>query len=185
MEFSEALKYITTGRCMRRASWAKTYCIIMKDNYICAHVNKDGKFEQIEKKTESDRFFSIEDVTARDWEEYKEFYKSSKEVNESTYAAYTCFKGYILYKTIVGKKFFYGGVRLPAKVTTYDIAERFIHKYLTPTMIKLHLCIPKDNYYLPDDRVFPDSAKETIEKVIKENWSFNVDELPKIYEITF
>lgn len=185
MNFQKALEYLNRGRCIRRKNWAKTYCVILKDNTIHVYVHIPEQWKEIEKNTTDDRFFTYNDVTANDWEEYKEFYKSNKETNESTYISWMDFKGYILYKTIVGKKFFYGGLRLPAKVTNYFIAQRFICRYLNPIMVKLNLYNPNENWFEQDGKEFPEDVKPIIEKVIKENWLFDMNDLPKYLEDSF
>lgn len=185
MNFQKALEYLKGGRCVRRTNWAKTYCIILKDNTIHAYVHIPEQWKEVEKSTTDDRFFTYNDVTANDWEEYKEFYKSNKEVNEKTYGGCMKFKGYLLYKTLIGKKFFYGGLRLPAKVTNYFDAERFICRYLNPVMVKMHLYNPYENWHEQGGKEFSEDVKPIIEKVIKENWLFDMNDLPKYLQDSF
>ena len=179
MNFQKALKLLNRNRCVRRSAWVKTYCMIIKDNYVYSYVCTMGEWKEVEKKPFNDRIFTMNDIVANDWEEYKEFYKHNEEVNEKIYDGYMNFKGYLLYKTLVGKKFFYGGIRLPAKVTNYFDAERFICRYLNPIMVKLKLYNPQKNWFEQGGKMFSDEVKPIIEQVIKDNWSFDKNDLPE------
>lgn len=89
------------------------------------------------------------------------------------YRGFIIYKGYQLARAWKTKMFFYGGLRLPAHVVNYEMAEKFIDKYLIPKMTELGLYKEPWHPWLDDYRCdFPIKQQPYIEATIKENWFY-------------
>ena len=85
------------------------------------------------------------------------------------------YNGYQIARAWRTKAFYYGGVRLPAHITNYDMALKFVDKYLLPKMAKLGLYDEEKgwNAWTGECRChFPFEHREEMEKVIEDNWFY-------------
>ena len=86
---------------------------------------------------------------------------------------FVIYKGFQLARAWRTKMFFYGDERLPAHITNYEMAERFIDTYLVPKMEELGLY---NGNWMPlvDDYsiMFPSEHRQTMRDEIKKHWFY-------------
>lgn len=83
----------------------------------------------------------------------------------------TIYKGYQLYRDLMTNSFSYGGEWLPSRIVNFDMAEKFIDKYLLPKMIEIGLYSEKGwNSFVVDWRyMFPKEHRQTMADEIKKH----------------
>ena len=92
------------------------------------------------------------------------------------------YKGYQLSRGLDSKAFFYGNERLPAHVTNYDMAEKFIDAYLEPKMIELGIFKKNDSLNPLEWELhssFPLEHCQAMRDEIEKNWFYYKTKTPK------
>lgn len=85
------------------------------------------------------------------------------------------YKGYQLARAWRSKTFLYGNEVLPAHVTNYNMAEKFIDTYLEPKMIELGLCKKRDEqpmFNFDVHSTFPPEHRQAIRDEIEKHWFY-------------
>lgn len=85
------------------------------------------------------------------------------------------YKGYQLSRGLNSKAFFYGNERLPAHITNYAMAMKFIDTYLEPKMIELGI-FKKNNSLNPLEwelhSSFPLEHRQAMIDEIEKHWFY-------------
>ena len=87
------------------------------------------------------------------------------------------YKGFQLVRAWRSKSFSYGGESLPPHVTNYDMARKFIDKYLIPKMCEIGLYKKDWNPFIDEIQMFfPYEHRKTMADEIKKNRYYYKDE---------